>query len=69
MMIMDYEDKAAIVREIIEKNRYELKSISNPGMGPNKTLYHALVYLIDLIDPIVKPSGREFSDAFSDDFK
>lgn len=66
---MDYEDKSVVVREIIEKNKYELKSISNPGMGPHKTLYHALLFMMDLIDPILKPSGREFSDAFSDDFK
>jgi len=62
-------DKADTVREIIEKNKYELKSISNPGMGPNKTLYHALIYLIDLIDPLITPNGREFSSAFSEDFK
>lgn len=65
-------NKLEVVREILIKNERELKSLSNPAMGPHKTLYDALVFLLEGLEEVspeyIPFTNTDFSKAFSGDF-
>lgn len=63
------------LKKIIRDNEVSLRSISNPGLPSDMTLFHAILFMADMLEKCCEENGNgngeegsAFSEAFDESF-